>query len=63
MSFEHMPKLPTREERKLFDVSYTLRMAGADNARRLTGCIIIQPWVLKPEDVCIGYTLAVFVGK
>ena len=63
MTFEHIPKLPTREPRKLYDVSYTLRMAGADNARRLTGCIIIQPWVLKPEDVCIGDTLAVFVGK
>lgn len=63
MTFEYAPKLPTREPRKLFDVSYTLRMAGADNARRLTGCIILQPWVIKPQDVEIGDTVAVFVGK
>lgn len=63
MAFEHKPKLPTREPRKLFDVSYTMRMAGADNARRLTGCLIISPKVLKESDVAIGDRYAVFVGK
>lgn len=63
MAFEVQVTKGTRPERKLFPVSYTLRMAGADNARQLTGCIIISPEVMAESDVAIGDRLAVLVGK
>ena len=64
MPFKHKAKPPTRPARNVPDLCYTLRMAGADAGRRLTGTLLLSDKVMQHPngDVAIGDLFALYLG-